>query len=142
MRRTDPAYPQPSSPAVSATMRGNRKVDTRPELLVRRRLHARGLRFRKNHLVKVDGVSVRADIVFPRLRVAIFIDGCFWHSCPAHSNVPRSNQEYWTLKLEKNRRRDRNVSGALEQAGWHVVRIWEHVPADAAVEEIVTALEY
>lgn len=114
-------------------MRGNTRTDTRPEVAVRSAAHRLGLRFRKNIRLQVDGLSVRPDIVFPSRRIAVFIDGCFWHGCPEHGNVPTANSSYWGPKLERNRRRDRLVDERLDLAGWGVLRIWEHVePEDAA----------
>src|SRR5690349_21474676 len=88
-------YPHPSSAAVRAQMRGNRRVDTKPESAVRSQLHKHGYRFRKDHLLIAGDARARADIVFPRQRVAVFVDGCFWHRCPEHGNAPRANREYW-----------------------------------------------
>jgi DNA mismatch endonuclease (patch repair protein) len=79
------------------------------------------------------GVAVRPDLAFPRLKIAVFVDGCFWHGCPAHGTAPKTNAEYWAPKLQRNRARDRLVSAALGDAGWVVIRIWEHEdPASAA----------
>lgn len=125
--------PAAGSPAVAAVMRGNRKTDTRPEVALSA-LHRKGLRFRRNHLVALGDLSVRPDVVFQRQGVAVFVDGCFWHRCPEHGNIPRSNTGYWASKLEGNVRRDQRVSAALEHAGWEVLRFWEHEsPAVAAV---------
>src|SRR3954469_24386844 len=94
-----PAAPAASSPTVRRTMQGNRKTGTRPEIEVRRHLHRLGFRFRKNLRVEVDGMSVVPDIVFPRARVAVFVDGCFWHGCPEHFHLPRTNAQYWEAKI-------------------------------------------
>lgn len=107
-------------------MRANRKHDTKPEVAVRSLLHARGLRFRKHYAVKLSQRTVRPDVVFTRQRLAVFIDGCFWHACPIHGNEPRANADYWRPKLQRNVERDRAVDAALEDAGWQVVRVWEH----------------
>lgn len=126
-------YPEPTSPAASRVMRGNRKRDTRPEMRLRSELHRRGLRFRKDYLIREDAMRVRADIAFPRSRLVVFVDGCFWHSCPAHGSVPRANEGYWSAKLERNRQRDKLVDMYLRSADWTVVRVWEHVdPVEAA----------
>lgn len=85
-------------------------------------------------------VRVRPDIVFTRARVAVFVDGCFWHSCPLHGRVPKSNLAYWIPKLEGNRARDDRVNSALASNGWVVVRIWEHDNVDAAAEVVVGEL--
>ena len=123
--------PPASSAAVAAVMRANRKWDTRPEKLVRSRLHQAGFRFRKHLALLVDDVSVRPDVVFTRSRVAVFVDGCFWHRCPEHGKTPRSHAEYWRQKLQRNEERDRRNDIALRRNGWVVLRFWEHeAPAD------------
>lgn len=122
-------------------MRANPRANTKPELRVRSALHTLGHRFRKNLAVEAVGVRVRPDIVFPRCQVAVFIDGCFWHSCPEHGNVPRANSHYWRPKLERNIARDQHVNEALRAAGWRVIRVWEHTPLDDVVSEIVGALQ-
>jgi len=112
---------------MSEIMRGNRKSDTRPEVELRSALHRAGLRFRKDYAVRPDGGRViRVDVAFPRVRVAVFIDGCFWHRCPEHGNEPRSNRVYWDTKLSRNVERDREVEARLSAAGWRVLRVWEH----------------
>lgn len=132
-------YPSPTSPAVTAVMRGNRRADTGPERQVRSLLHASGYRYRTNYRLDVPGARVRPDIVFTRRRLAVFIDGCFWHRCPEHGTSPRANTHYWTPKLERNVARDQRVDQALRAAGWTVLRIWEHVgPAEAAALVIAT----
>src|SRR5690242_10941724 len=100
-------YPYPTSTAVSAVMRGNRKRDTRPELALRAELHKRGLRYRVDF--PVAPMRRRADVVFTRARVAVFVDGCYWHRCPKHGTQPRSNVTYWTRKLDRNVERDRET---------------------------------
>jgi DNA mismatch endonuclease (patch repair protein) len=132
-------YPSPTSPAVTAVMRGNRRADTSPERQVRSLLHASGYRYRTDYRLDVPGARVRPDIVFTRKRLAVFIDGCFWHRCPEHGTSPRANTHYWAPKLERNVARDRRVDQALHAAGWTVLRIWEHVgPAEAAALVIAT----
>lgn len=112
-------------------MRGNRRRDTKPELAVRRLIHAAGLRYRVD-FAPIGGRS-RADIVFSRARVAIFIDGCFWHGCPAHATYPKRNSDYWIPKLQRNMERDRESDARLQLAGWTVLRFWEHEsPEDVA----------
>ena len=133
-------YPVPSSEAVSRVMRGNRRSDTRLEVRVRSELHRRGLRFRKQLLITAGDVRVRADVAFPRQRLAVFLDGCFWHRCPEHGNSPRSNSGYWSPKLDHNVERDRRVLIALDVAGWSVLRIWEHVPTSFAADQVQTTL--
>lgn len=136
------AYPVPSSAAVTAVMRGNRKRDTRPEVAIRSALHRRGLRFRKDVLLRVGDLRVRADVVFPRRRLALFVDGCFWHRCPEHGTSPRANAAYWGPKLDRNVERDRMQTAALRADGWTVVRAWEHEDPDEvalAVEQLLRA---
>ena len=136
----DIPYPVPTSAGATATMRANRRTDTAPEVAVRSLLHRKGYRFRKDHLIKIGAMGVRPDIVFPRQLVAIFIDGCFWHSCPEHGTVPRSNSEYWSVKLAHNVKRDKLVDAGLSVAGWQTVRIWEHVSPWNAVVQVENAL--
>ncbi len=133
-------YPFPSSAAVSAVMRANRKRDTGPELRLRSLLHRRGLRFRVTHEIVVPGLRVRPDIVFVRRRLAVFVDGCFWHSCRWHGTRPRVNTHYWLPKLDRVKARDRRVRCLLTRAGWTVIRLWEHVPAERAADLIRDAL--
>jgi DNA mismatch endonuclease, patch repair protein len=110
--------------------------DTKPELELRRHLHALGLRFRVDRPVLADKRR-RVDIVFGPAKVAVFVDGCFWHGCAVHATSPKQNAEYWREKIETNRARDRDTNDQLARAGWHVVRVWEHedmtsVAADVA----------
>jgi len=95
------------------------------EFALRRELHRRGLRYRL-HRRPIAGLRREADIVFPRARVAIFVDGCFWHACPTHATWPKANAEFWKTKIERNRERDRETDERLREAGWEVVRVWEH----------------
>jgi DNA mismatch endonuclease (patch repair protein) len=111
--------------------------DTIPEMALRRELHHRGLRYFV-HRRPVAGIRREADIVFPRLRLAVFVDGCFWHGCPEHGSIPVRNDWYWKPKLEENRARDRDTNVRLEYAGWTVLRFWEHdsplVSADVVMQ--------
>jgi DNA mismatch endonuclease (patch repair protein) len=122
-------------------MQANRRADTAPELRVRSELHARGLRFRKDLRLQVGTRHVRPDVVFTRRRVAVFVDGCFWHSCPEHLEAPKSNVAYWSNKLAANVERDRENDSALRAEGWTVVRVWEHETAVAAANRIAAALD-
>lgn len=106
-------------------MRANRGRDTGPEMAVRRALHARGLRYRVDHPLPFDRRR-RADIVFTRAKVAVFIDGCFWHGCPEHGTTPRTNTAFWADKIVTNRVRDADTTARLEGLGWIVLRFWEH----------------
>ena len=122
-------------------MRGNRKRDTRPELALRSALHRQGLRFRAEFPLRLDGSRpIRLDIAFTRLRVAVFVDGCFWHRCPEHCQVPRSNRSYWEPKLSRNVDRDRRVDAALAAGGWVPVRVWEHEDLIASAERVAAVL--
>jgi DNA mismatch endonuclease (patch repair protein) len=134
-----PATPPASSDAVRATMRANRRRDTAPELALRRELHRRGLRFRVDHR-PVPGIRCRVDVVFTRARIAVFVDGCFWHSCPAHAVAPKRNGDWWAEKLAGNVARDRRNDEQLEAAGWTVVRVWEHEAAAEAADRVCVAL--
>jgi DNA mismatch endonuclease (patch repair protein) len=121
-------------------MRRNPRRDTAPEVAVRSELHRRGLRFRKDLSVRVPGRVVRPDITFTRTRLAVFVDGCFWHACPVHGIQPRANTEYWRPKLARNVARDRAVDEALGAAGWQVLRAWEHESPTAVADRVETAL--
>ncbi|WP_103561610.1 very short patch repair endonuclease [Actinomadura rubteroloni] len=135
------AYPRSASEGRSRNMRANRRSDTKPEIALRRALHAQGYRYRKDfRLDLAEGVRVRPDIVFTARKVAIFVDGCFWHVCPEHGRQPTSNEWYWTPKLRRNVERDRAADEALQAAGWRVVRLWEHVPLSDAVETVADVL--
>lgn len=120
-------------------MRANCGADTKPEVLLRSELHRRGLRFRKGEK-PVSSIRCRADIVFVTARVAVFVDGCFWHRCPTHGTSPRSNSSYWTAKLDNNVARDRRNDQALLAAGWTVVRVWEHEPVGDAADLVERAV--
>lgn len=109
--------------------------DTKPELALRRELWRRGLRYRVDR-PPIKGMRRRADIVFGPAKVAVFVDGCFWHSCPEHATIPKNNREWWIEKLEANVRRDRDTRRELEEAGWLVVRVWEHEDATTAAQRI------
>jgi DNA mismatch endonuclease (patch repair protein) len=124
-----------TSEAVRRSMLGNRSRDTGPELRIRSALHALGLRFRV-HARPVPAITRRADIVLRGARIAIFIDGCFWHGCPEHYRRPATNQAYWHPKIDANRRRDRDTDERLRAAGWTPLRVWEHEPVPDAVARI------
>lgn len=121
-------------------MQANRRRDTTPERALRSLLFAEGFRYRCDFRVDLEGVRARPDIAFPRARVAIFVDGCFWHGCPEHFSEPRRNADYWGPKLARNRSRDRAQTVALEAAGWRVIRVWEHVPPRTALSIVSDAL--
>jgi DNA mismatch endonuclease, patch repair protein len=134
------AYPFTVDPGRAANMRGNRRADTKPELALRAALHAMGYRYRKDFRLDLPLRRVRPDIAFTSRKVAVFVDGCFWHACPDHGSKPKNNDWYWSPKLVKNVERDRAADEALAQAGWAVVRLWEHVPLTDAVAAVVTAV--
>ena len=140
-----PDYPHPASPGRAANMRANRRTDTGPELALRRALHRQGYRYRKDYRLDLLGEEgptrrVRPDIAFTARRVAVFVDGCFWHCCPEHGTQPANNTWYWEPKLARNVERDRAADAALAEAGWRVVRIWEHESVETAVAAVVAAL--
>lgn len=120
-------------------MRGNRSVDTRPEKALRSALHRRGFRFRK-HRRPIPSLACKPDVVFPRERVAVFVDGCFWHGCPDHGRVPQTNADWWTLKFARNQARDTRNTTILREAGWIVIRAWSHEPPEQVAEAVVIAL--
>ncbi len=133
-------YPLPATPGRSANMKANRRSDTKPELALRSALHAMGYRYRKDLRLDLPQRRVRPDIAFTSRKVAVFVDGCFWHACPEHGSRPKNNEWYWSPKLEKNVERDRAADAALADAGWTVLRLWEHVPVDDAVAMVVAAV--
>jgi len=134
-------YPHPSSPGRSANMRANRRADTKPELALRRALHTLGYRYRKDYRLVLDGgAKVRPDIAFTARRVAVFVDGCFWHACPQHGRNPAVNDWYWSPKLARNVQRDRAADEALAAAGWQVVRVWEHESLEDAMAAVIAAV--
>lgn len=128
-----------SSAAARATMQGNRGRDTRPELAIRRALHARGRRYFVNRR-PVPSIRRTADLVFPTARLAVFVDGCFWHGCPQHHTVAKTNADFWAEKVRGNRERDEETGRMLAEHGWTVLRLWEHVPVDDAVAQVERAL--
>lgn len=131
--------PVPSSAGVSARMSRARRRDTGPEMLIRKEAHRRGLRYRVDK--SIPGMPRRrADMIFTGAKVAVFVDGCFWHSCPEHTSIPRANREWWVAKLEVNQRRDRATDAHLEGLGWTVLRFWEHEDSLTAVDVVEKAV--
>jgi DNA mismatch endonuclease (patch repair protein) len=128
-----------SSPSSRKVMQGNKSRDTNPELAIRRILHSSGLRYRVDQR-PIKEVNRRADIVFRKVRVAVFVDGCFWHGCPRHLVLPRSNDTFWAEKIARNRARDRETNELLRRQGWRVIRVWEHQDPTAAASRIERAL--
>lgn len=118
-------HPGASTPDVSRRMSSARRKDTKPELNLRRQLHARGLRYRVAY--PVPGKPRRTmDVAFTRAKVAVLVDGCFWHGCPEHATLPRANSEWWARKLQINAERDLDTNAVLARQGWTVLRFWEH----------------
>jgi DNA mismatch endonuclease (patch repair protein) len=134
-------YPVATSKPVSERMRRTRRRDSRAELALRSELHRRGLRFRVDLPIKLATRTVRPDVVFTRARLAVFVDGCFWHCCPQHRTSPRVNTGYWRPKLARNVSRDRQVDAALTSAGWRVLRAWEHEPAARVADDVLRAYD-
>lgn len=130
---------EPLDENTRARLRRQRRRDTKPEVELRSALHRRGLRFRIDQK-PLSAIRSRADIVFGPAKVAVFVDGCFWHSCPVHGSIPVNNREWWAAKLAGNLERDRRVDLELSSAGWFVIRIWEHEDPHAAAASIETAV--
>lgn len=133
--------PNPTSDSVRQRMRNTAQRDNAVELAVRSALHRLGFRFRIHQRV-VPGTKRTVDILLPRHRLAVFVNGCFWHGCPIHATWPKRNAEFWRIKIEANRERDADTDRRLQQAGWRVIRIWEHEqPNEAAlrVAELIRA---
>jgi len=132
--------PFASSEAVHHKMSTLARRDTAPELALRRALHRRGLRYRV-HRRPLPDLARRADIVFTRAKVAVFVDGCFWHGCPEHGRRERrTNAWYWPSKIAANKDRDRDTDRRLVAAGWTPVRVWEHELSDAAADRVAAAI--
>ncbi|WP_457253138.1 very short patch repair endonuclease [Pedococcus sp. P5_B7] len=125
---------------MSAKMSTFPRGETKPEMALRRGLHALGWRYRV-HLAVPGAARRKIDIAFTRHKIAVFVDGCFWHSCPVHGRIPERNREWWTWKLRGNEARDRNTDQILAEHGWRVVRCWEHEPLQDMVSKVTTALE-
>ncbi|MGW3327081.1 very short patch repair endonuclease [Streptomyces virginiae] len=128
-----------SSDAVRAVMRANRGRDTRPELRLRSLLHRAGLRYRVSTR-PLPGLRRTADLVFTKAHIAVFVDGCFWHGCPEHYRPSTRNSEFWQRKIETNRARDAETDLRLGEAGWNVVRVWEHEDPEEAARRVWTAV--
>lgn len=130
--------PPPSSEQARRRMVATRGRDTRPERELRSQLHRLGLRFRIHQAV-LPGIRREADIVFGPARIAVFVDGCFWHGCPQHRTMAKANAAYWQEKIETNRRRDADTNARLRADGWRVIRIWEHEDPSVAARRIARA---
>ncbi|MGW2552424.1 very short patch repair endonuclease [Streptomyces sp. NPDC001635] len=129
-----------SSPGTRASMRSNRGRDTKPELILRSSLHRTGLRF-KVSARPVPTLRRTADVIFSKYKVAVFVDGCYWHGCPVHGSIPMKNRDFWVAKIEGNKKRDAETDSRLVEHGWFVVRVWEHTPTEAAVALVQLGLD-
>jgi DNA mismatch endonuclease (patch repair protein) len=122
-----------SSDGVRKSMQSNKGRDTKPELALRQAVHALGLRYRVS-IRPIPAIRRTADLVFTKIKIAVFLDGCFWHGCPEHHTKAATNAEYWAEKVRRNRERDAETDRLLTEAGWSVVRVWEHEdPGKAAL---------
>ena len=128
-----------TSPGVRARMQKQPSLSTMPERRLRSELHGRGLRFRI-HRRLLPGYQRATDVVFGPSRVAVYIDGCFWHGCPMHYKAPRANTGYWLPKIDRNRGRDAETTALLTAAGWLVIRVWEHESVSTAADLIERAV--
>lgn len=124
-----------TSPATRRVMQANRGRDTGPEMRIRRELHALGLRFRVGVRVEPN-LRRTADVALKGLRLAIFVDGCFWHGCPEHSHMPKANVDFWRAKIARNVERDAETNDTLRARGWTVLRIWEHEDVELAARRV------
>lgn len=128
-----------ATPAVRRVMQGNKSRDTKPEIAVRCAVHAMGMRYRVAARPLAD-VRRTADLVFRRARVAVFVDGCFWHGCPSHHTSPKTNEGYWTRKIEGNKARDEDTTALLMTAGWTVLRFWSHEEPQSVATRIAEVI--
>jgi len=132
--------PTPSSGDARRRMEKQSQRDTKPETQIRSILHSNGLRYRVDFR-PLKSVRRKADIAFIGPRVAVFIDGCFWHGCPIHGTWPKANAEFWRDKIISNQKRDADTNIRFERAGWKVIRIWEHEEPGEAAKKITKAVE-
>lgn len=128
-----------TSPATRKAMQGNRSRDTKPELLLRSILHRRGLRYRVA-AKPIPDLRNTADLVFTKARVAVFVDGCFWHGCATHYRRPSSNIEYWDAKVRRNVARDHEIDAVLANEGWTIIRVWEHDDPSMVADRVESAV--
>jgi DNA mismatch endonuclease, patch repair protein len=131
--------PRPSDAATALRMQTQRQRDTYCEVIVRRELYRLGMRYRID-CRPVPNVPRRADIVIRPAKVAVFIDGCFWHGCPLHWKPPNRNTVWWTKKIKDNARRDRETTKMLRKLGWLVIRVWEHEAPETVADQIFSAV--
>lgn len=135
IRFSRPGVPPPSSEGARRRMEAAKGKDTKAEMKVRFHLHRLGLRYSLQEQV-LQGHRRRADLVFKSARVVVFVDGCFWHGCPLHGTWPKKNADFWRTKIEANRSRDADTNVRLVDAGWLVMRVWEHENALSAALRI------
>ena len=128
-----------TSEATRKSMQANKSRDTGPELALRHELFRRGMRYRVG-VAPLPGVRRTVDIVFPRAKVAVLVDGCFWHGCPEHRRAPKSHSDYWDAKVKRNMERDKATTQMLQDAGWNVIRLWEHEPVDQMADTVQQAV--
>lgn len=131
--------PPASSAVVRRRMQATRRRDTPKELALRRALYRRGLRYRVD-AAPIAGTRRRADVVFATARVAVFVHGCFWHSCPEHATSPKANAGWWRSKLDANQRRDEDTRRRLEELGWRVIEVWEHEDSETAADRVIAVV--
>lgn len=132
--------PPASSEAALKRMRTTGRRDTAPEVALRAELYRRGLRYRVD-CKPLPELRRKADVLFRGPRIAVYVDGCFWHGCPLHATWPKNNAEFWRDKIETNRRRDADTDRRLAEAGWLVVRVWEHEDPAEAAQRVHAAVE-
>lgn len=137
---TQLSRPRTSSDAASKRMKATRGRDTAPEMALRRELHRQGYRYFVDRRIS-PGLRTRPDIIFSRSRVAVYVDGCFWHGCPTHGTEAQNNAEFWSTKIVENRRRDQRNAQLLSDEGWCVIRAWEHEPPHEVAARIIAVVE-
>jgi DNA mismatch endonuclease (patch repair protein) len=127
--------PTPSSTAALARMKAAKPRDTAPEKALRSALFTKGLRFRLDKK-PVEDLNRKADILFISAKVAVFVDGCYWHGCPIHGTQSKANADFWAQKIKRNQERDLDTTNQLEKMGWYVIRVWEHEDPEIASQRI------
>lgn len=127
--------PPASSQAARSRMLAAKQRDTKPEIELQTLLEKAGLQFEVNALLPI-GLRRRADILIRDAQLAVFVDGCFWHGCPIHGTWPKQNAEFWRKKIETNKQRDRDTDNRLQEAGWRVIRVWEHQDMEEVSDSI------
>lgn len=127
--------PSASSGAALARMKAAKPTDTAPELAIRSVLTQKGLSFQIDEK-PIDNLNRKADIIFRPVKVAVFVDGCFWHGCPIHGTKAKANAEFWASKIKQNQERDLDTTRRLEASGWKVIRVWEHENPEEVSQKI------